>query len=305
MTSLRERSKTGFAGVYPILYSLFGADDRLDHVAMRRQVEGCIAAGAHGIAILGIASEMNKLSAAERIEFLEVVADAVAKGVPLAVTVPEPNVPDQIAFAKRAERAGAAWLVLQPPPVKGVSEAELVRFFGRVADACTLPVAIQNNPVNMDVWLSNEGLRTLVRQHANIRLLKGEGPVTGTLALIRALEGAVDVFGGLAGKEAPNLYRAGCVGLIPAPDVIDVHVHIFEAFDRGDEAAGERLHAGILPLITFVNASVEQYLCYGKRLVARRLGLAQVHPRAPSILPDPFGEAVVERYARGLPPLLD
>lgn len=304
MTSLRERSKTGFAGVYPILYSLFGADERLDHMAMRRQVEGCIAAGAHGIAILGIASEMNKLGHAERVEFLDVVADAVAGRVPLAVTVPEPNVLDQIAFARRAVQAGAAWLVLQPPSVKGVAEAELVRFFGRVADACSCPVAIQNNPVNMDVFLSNDGLRTLVAQHANIRLLKGEGPVMGTLRMIETLDGAVDVFGGLAGKEAPSLYRAGCVGLIPAPEVVDVHVQIFEAFERSDEAEGERLHAGILPLINFVNASVEQYLCYGKRLVARRLGLPEVHPRAPAVRPDRFGEAVVERYASALPPLL-
>jgi 4-hydroxy-tetrahydrodipicolinate synthase len=72
---------------------------------------------------------------------------------------------------------------------------------------------------------------------------------------------------------------------------------------RGEETAAELLYKEILPLITFVNASVEQYLCYGKRLVARRLGLAEVHPRAPSIRPSAFGEAVALRYAAGLGPL--
>lgn len=298
------RSKTGFSGVYPMLYALFDEDDRLDRTAMARQVEGCLAAGAHGLAILGIASEMNKLSADERAAFLDVVAEANRGRVPLAVTVPEASVPAQVAFARRAGAAGASWLILQPPPVKGVAEVELVRFFGRVADACTLPVAIQNNPVNMDVWLTNDGLRALVRQHGNVRLLKGEGPLLAVRRMIEALEGTVDTFGGLAGKEAPGLYRAGCVGLIPAPDVVDVHVRIYEAFARGDEDGADRHYRAVLPLITFVNASVGQYLCYGKRLVAERMGLGPVFDRAPAVPPDPFGVAMVERYARDLPPII-
>jgi len=72
----RTTSRTGFHGVYPILYSLFDREDRLDPVAMRRQVEGCLAAGAHGLAVLGIASEMNKLSGSERLAFLETVGGA-------------------------------------------------------------------------------------------------------------------------------------------------------------------------------------------------------------------------------------
>ena len=88
------RSRSGFHGIYPMLYAFFGADGRLDPVAMRRQIDGCIAAGVHGIAILGIASEMNKLSSIERRQFLDISAEAVAGRVPLAVTVPEPNVQD-------------------------------------------------------------------------------------------------------------------------------------------------------------------------------------------------------------------
>ena len=105
MTGGRTASGTGFHGVYPILYSLFDREDRLDPVAMRRQVDGCLAAGAHGIAILGIASEMNKLSGSERVAFLEIVAEALADRRPLAATVPEASVSAQIEFARRAAQA--------------------------------------------------------------------------------------------------------------------------------------------------------------------------------------------------------
>jgi 2-keto-3-deoxy-L-arabinonate dehydratase len=296
-------SKTGFFGIYPMLYALFDRADRLDPKALARQVDGCLKAGAHGLAILGIASEMNKLSTAERSAFLEIVAEANRGRAPLAVTVAEASVPAQVAFAKEAEAAGASWLILQPPPVKGVAEIELVRFFGRVADACSAPVAIQNNPVNMDVWLSNDGLRSLVRQHGNVRLLKGEGPLLAVRRMIEALDGTVDTFGGLAGKEAPGLYKAGCVGLIPAPDVVDIHVRIFDAVIHDDEEEADRLYREVLPLITFVNASVGQYLCYGKRLVAGRMGLGEVIDRAPAVAPDPFGESMVAGYAGSLPAL--
>jgi len=298
-------SKTGFCGIYPMLYSFFGADGRLDRSAMRRQIDGCLAAGVHGIAILGIASEVAKLSGAERLRLLDWVASDLGGRAPLAVTVAEPNLPEQIGFARAAQAAGAAWLILQPPPIRGAPEAELIRFLGAVADACEVPVALQNNPVNLDVWLSDAGLKQLVEAHPNIRLLKAEGPLLGVCRMIEAVADKADVFGGLAGKEITNLLRAGCVGVIPAPDCVDVHVRIFELMARGEEAEAERLYREILPLITFVNASVEQYLCYGKRLVARRLGLAECHPRAPAIHPTAFGVAVALRYAAGLGPLGD
>jgi dihydrodipicolinate synthase/N-acetylneuraminate lyase len=296
-------SKTGFCGIYPMLYSFFTADGRLDRPAMRRQVEGCLAAGAHGIAILGIASEVAKLSAAERLRLLDYVATDLAGRVPLAVTLAEPNLSEQIAFARTAVAAGADWLILQPPPVRGAPEAELIAFLGAVADACEIPVALQNNPVNLDVWLSDAGLEALVDAHPNVCLLKAEGPLLGVCRMIEATAGRADVFGGLAGKEITNLLRAGCIGVIPAPDCVDVHVRIYELMTRGDEAEAERLYKEILPLITFINASVEQYLCYGKRLVASRLGLAEFHPRPPAIQPTAFGTAVVERYAAALGPL--
>jgi 4-hydroxy-tetrahydrodipicolinate synthase len=209
-------------------------------------------------------------------------------------------VPDQIVFAQAAAACGADWVILQPPPVKGVPEGQLVRFFGAVAEACALPVAIQNNPVNLDVWLGNQALRTLARNHANIRLLKGEGPLLVVHRMIEETEGAFDVFGGLAGKEIVTTLEAGCVGLIPAPDCVDVHVRIYEAIRRGDIASAEELYRGVLPLITFVNSSVEHYLCYGKRLVARRIGLEGFHPRTPCLPPTDFGMQTLARLAAGL-----
>ncbi len=293
-------SRTGFAGVYPILYAFFTADGRLDRAAMRRQVEACIAGGAAGIAVLGLVTEVHKLDTVERREIVDVVAEAIGGRVPLAVTVAEQSARGQIDFVRGAEAAGAAWVILQPPAAKGYAESEYLRFLGGVAEQARVPVAIQNNPTNLDVALSTKALIALNRNHPNVSLLKGEGSAINVAQLIEESQGAFDVFCGHGGKELLSNIRSGCVGLIPAPDMFDVQVRIMDLLARGDEAEAERLHREILPLITFMLQSIPILLAYGKRLTARRLGLGEVHQRAPDLPTTEFGRDEVARMSRML-----
>ena len=76
-----------FRGVYPILYAFFDRVDRLDHGAMRAQVQHCIEQSAHGIVVLGLVTEVHRMTSTERREAVELVGTAVAGRVPCAVTV--------------------------------------------------------------------------------------------------------------------------------------------------------------------------------------------------------------------------
>ncbi|MDA7569730.1 dihydrodipicolinate synthase family protein, partial [Emcibacteraceae bacterium] len=153
--------QTNFNGVYPILYSFFDQNGELDRNAMRRQVEGCIAGGAHGIAVMGLATEVGKLNVNERRKVIEWVGEDIAGRIPYAVTVGEGSVPGQIEFVAAAKEAGADWAILQPPAIMGVPESEYVRFLGDVADKTDLKLAVQNAPGVMATSLSNAGLKTL------------------------------------------------------------------------------------------------------------------------------------------------
>lgn len=297
-----------FHGIYPMIYAFFGPDGRLDRAAMKRQVEACVASGVHGVAILGIVTEYNKLDVNERRQVIEWTAEDIAGRLPLAVTANEMSIHGQIDIVKLAAEVKADWVILQPPPVRNVPESELVSFFGKVAEASSLPIAIQNNPVNLDVVLSANALKTLNRNHANVNLLKGEGPIDYVRRLIEDTDGVFTLFNGRGGMELPSSMRLGCAGLIPAPEVSDVLARVYDLFRKGDNqsmAEAERLHASVLPLLTYVMASPEHMLCYGKRLYAKRIGVEQVHPRHPCILPNPFGEDIVVRYSADLPQLLD
>ena len=96
-----------------MLFALFGRDGALDRKAMKRQIDMMVQAGAHGIAVLGLATESNKLTFAERQTLLEWVSDDLAGRLPLSVTIPGPNVAEQIVLAQHAKACGAQWLVLQ------------------------------------------------------------------------------------------------------------------------------------------------------------------------------------------------
>ncbi|WP_281985372.1 dihydrodipicolinate synthase family protein [Thalassorhabdomicrobium marinisediminis] len=299
-------ARTGYRGIFPILYSFFDDTGELDRDAMRRQVEGCIRGGAHGIAVMGLATEVGKLDVNERRRVIEWVGEDIAGRIPYAVTVGETSVNGQVNFLKAAKDAGADWAILQPPAVGGVPEAEMVRFLGKIADSTDLPLAIQNFPGVMANSLSNGGLKELNRQHGNVRLLKAEGPATYINQLNEDTDGAFEIFGGMGGIQLPNSLRAGCVGMIPAADLFDPQVKVYDLMCSGapeDIAEAERLYRELLPLIVFMMSSIENFIVYGKQLLAKRLGLTNGAARQPTIRVSDFGLRIVSDWADRLGPL--
>jgi 2-keto-3-deoxy-L-arabinonate dehydratase len=297
---VRMAGEGRFEGVYPMLYAFFGKDGKLDRAAMRAQVELCVAGGVHGIAALGLGTEVAKLSAAERRQILEWVAEDLGRRLPLAITVFGQTPGEQIDFVRAAAAEGADWLILQPPRGEAPGEADLVRFFGKVADTSSIPVGIQNAAQYIGVGLSDAGLEALNRQHPNVRLIKAEGSALETRALIELIGGRMAIFQGRGGLELTDILRAGCAGMIPSVESAHVQARIFRLMRTGreeDMAEAERLYGKLVPLITFLMQSVDQFLCYGKRLTAKRIGVTEVHDRAPAQAPTVFGLTCLERHA--------
>lgn len=286
-------------GIHAILYAFFDKEEKLDRAAMKRQVEICLSAGVHGVAALGLATEVAKLTEAERLAVMDWTAEDTAGRVPLAFTIFGSSVAEQVAQVRYAESVGADWVVLQPPPGGSYAAPEYIRFFGRVAEAASVPVAIQNAPAFLGRGLTSDEIRDLVDQHPNISLIKGEGPVTDIAGLIERTEGRMPVFNGRGGLELIDNLRIGCKGMILAPDVIDFSVRAYEAFRAGDEVAAETEYAKFLPAAVFIMQGIEYLMCYGKRLFAARAGL-EVHDRGPAMRPNTTGIKMVERFAAKL-----
>ena len=295
-----------FRGIYPILYAYFDGHGRLDEDAMRRQVRCCIAGGAHGIAVLGLATEVNKLSPAEKRDVVRWTAEEIAGRVPLAVTVAEATAADAARFVLDAEQLGASWCILQPPPVRGLPEGEYIDWYGMVATLVArdsaIPLGIQNAAAYIGVGLSPGGVAALAQRHANLTLIKAEDSAVDVQRLVEVTGGGLTVFNGRAGLELPDCLRAGCAGMIPAPECADVQARIFDLMAAGDVAAAEAEYRRILPMIAFAMQGVAMFLCYGKRMTAWRMALPEITERAPSLAPTRFGLECARRFADALGP---
>jgi 4-hydroxy-tetrahydrodipicolinate synthase len=289
-------------GTWPMLFAFFDEKGALSRDAFARQIAAAERAGAAGVAVLGLGTEVAKLALAERRAAVEWVAEDCDGRLPLAVTIADGNVGDMTESARHAQRAGAAWLILQPPRPP-VAEDELIRFFGAVATAVDCPVGIQNAPEFLGLGLTSGGLVALNRAHPNVAVVKAESGATAVGRLIDALEGRMAVFNGRAGLELTDNWRAGVDGMIPGIETIDRQVAIERLMRSGDEAGAEALYREILPAVAFCMAGIEHFVLYGKRLAAARLGLPPSGHRLPSLHPDPRGLAWIARFAEALGPL--
>ncbi|BCQ26094.1 dihydrodipicolinate synthase family protein [Caballeronia sp. NK8] len=291
------------SGMWPVLYAYFDALNRIDREATRKQIDTTIAAGAPAIVTLGLATEVNRLSDDEKRTMIDDCAAHIAGRVPLAVTISGDSVERQVALASYALERGASWLILQPPSMRNEPESFYYEFFSSVLERTGANAGIQNAPEYLGVGLSAESIAALAAERSNFRLLKGEGPavtIRATIERLRALDQTLAVFNGRGGQELVDNLRAGCDGLIVAPDAFDRQVAIHDAFVEGREHEAEALYTQTLPEIVFVMQSLETLTCYGKRIAAWRMGFDVLHDRGAR--PTQFGIECARRFAQRLGP---
>ena len=283
-------------GVHAILYAFFDEDEVLDRETMAQQVELCLGAGVAGIAALGLATEVAKLSFTERCTVMDWVSADVGGRVPLGFTIYGQSVAEQVAMIRHAEKCRADWVILQPPQVGAYDAEEYLNFFGRIMQSTALPVAIQNAPQYLGRGLSDDDISRMQERHDNFKLIKSESSAADARRLVQLAGPDFKIFNGRGGLELLDCITAGCEGFLLAPDLVDLSTRVMQLHDAGEVLQAEQLYHNILPAITFIMASIEHFICYGKRLFASRAGLV-VHDRAPALRPTAEGLTFIQDFA--------
>lgn len=287
------------SGIHAVLYALFDKSEEIDEQGMAKQVEYCIQNKCHGITVLGLATEVLKLTFAERLQIIDVVAQANAGRLPLSVTIAGNSINEQLMLAEHAKRAGADWLILQPPMVGNYGANIYIEFYRNVASQIDLPVAIQNAPQYLGRALSATEITTLRELCPNIVAVKCEDSVLGIKGVINAAGDKLDILGGRGGMEMTDCLRAGCNGFVLAPDIAPVAARIFDLWQSGDEEAAETLYTQASPAIAFTMQSLEHLITYGKRMMGRNAEIA-IFDRSPYLPVTEFGEKVASHWASKL-----
>jgi 4-hydroxy-tetrahydrodipicolinate synthase len=161
-------------GIFPIVYTPFDEQGRIDEEELERLVEHLIAAGVHGLAAVGGASECHKLSIDERTWLAERTMHYARERVPVIVGTSATNTTDAVTLCRHAEKIGAKAVYLTPPLFGAVTMPSLMHHFGTVAQAMSLPIMVQDAQVSV----SPAQIAELASAFPTVCYAKEEAPLT-------------------------------------------------------------------------------------------------------------------------------
>jgi dihydrodipicolinate synthase/N-acetylneuraminate lyase len=271
-----------FRGVFAIPPTPFDDAGNVDEASLRRCVDFCVGAGAHGIVAPVNASESIALTDAERVRVADLLVEQAAGRAPVIVGVSGTSTAASVLYAECAKRAGADAVIAMPPYVKHAPADEIYDFYVAVARASApLPVWVQDYVGPIGTPMAPSLLARLFEEIPGVEFLKEETALAPqVMTRVRELAGASlrGVMGGMAGRYLLEEYRRGACGTMPACEVADVHVLIWNALDRGDEAEARRLHTRLLPLLNY--EAMYSFTIY-KEVLLRRGVIASARTRVP------------------------
>jgi 4-hydroxy-tetrahydrodipicolinate synthase len=271
------------AGVLPITLTPFTEEGDVDEGSVDTLVEDYLGAGVHGLTILGIMGEAARLLDDEREVVLRRYLAAVDGRVPVVAGVSARATRMAQEYARRAEDAGAAAVMLAPPD--NVKNLDLVfEHFRRVAESVSVPVVVQDEPVNTGVTMPAPFLLRLLNEIEGCRYLKlEETPTLPKISAVRAgVTGPVRIFGGLGGLYLYEELLRGADGIMTGFGFPRVLVRTYELFTAGEREAAQDYFFRHLPLIRYEAQLGVGGVTIRKQVFARRGVIRSPHARFPA-----------------------
>ena len=265
-------------GIFPVLITPFDASGQLDADSLRRVVRFELEGGINGLGVNGFASEAYKLSDAERLNNVEIVATEVAGRVPLIVGMSPGSLETAVELANLYAPFNPAALMTLPPSVMYYDETALVDFYVALADASPVPIMVQQSPHYPGYsagGLSVDSLAEIAARSSNVRYFKIEGP--GSPARVSELHKRVDnnvaLFGGVGGIALQDELRAGAAGLLPGVGFNEFFVRVWAHWEAGEtDIANSILHSA-QPLVEAVSGHGHEHSLHARKYLLQRAGI--------------------------------
>lgn len=243
-----------FRGIFVIVVTPFTEDLLLDEESLRREVDFCIRAGAQGLVGPANASEFATLSDDERKRWLEVVIDEAKGRIPVIATTTSGHKIPAVTLSRYAQEMGADGIMAMPPHVLHPDAEGCYDYYKALSANLEIPIFIQNYIGPIGTPMSNELVARMCRELPRVDYIKEETlpePRQISRTLAAAGDACKGVFGGQGGIYLLDEWRRGACGNMPAGQVADIHVDIWNKLEAGDEKDARSLYYESLPLINF------------------------------------------------------
>jgi 4-hydroxy-tetrahydrodipicolinate synthase len=240
-------------GVLPPMVTPLDAEERLDAAGLERQIERLLAAGVHGIYLLGSTGEGPALRDSVKRQVVEHASRTVNGRVPMVVGCMASSTSRAIDNIRMAEAAGADAVAVTPPhyyPVSG--PAEMLEHYRRCAATTGLPLVIYNIPSTTKIMLSPDTILAIRAIPGVAGIKDSSGDLSHLLKILntrgddaafRVLVGALPITG--------QALLMGADGLVPGVGNLDpsLMVALYERGRSGDAAGVRALQPRLFALL--------------------------------------------------------
>ena len=271
-----------WSGVFPAATTQFNAALDVDLAATQAVQAALIRDGVHGLVVLGTVGENNSLSPDEKRAVLKAAVQTAGGKVPIIAGVSEFTTANAVAYARDAERIGVDGLMLLPAMVYVPSAAELEHHFRTVAQACSLPIMLYNNPPAYRVNIDLDTLQRLAEQ-PNIVAVKESAPDSRRFTdIFNAVGDRFVLFAGLDDVAFEGLclgargWVSGLTNAFPKESLL-----LYEALMKGDLHKARNIYRWFMPLL---HLDAEHDLVQTIKLAEQIMGRGSERVRPPRLL---------------------
>lgn len=276
------------SGIIPALATPLRGPDALDGEGLERLVDRVLAAGVHGLFLLGTCGEGPSLSQALRRELVERVVHLARGRVPVLVNITDSSPAESLLLARFAADRGATHVVASAPFYFAPGPDELAEFTSRLADASPLPVLLYNYPAMTRVPFGEEALQRAL-DHPKVAGVKDSSGDLGNFArlcLLRRGRSDWAVLMGCDGLLGEGLRLGGTGGVCGGANVSPRPFSgLYDSFRRGDAEAVRRAEEQVreLGLMLYGGGRAEDVV-RGLKAALEALGVCR-GDLAPPLLP--------------------
>src|SRR5437762_8144507 len=134
-------------GIIPPVVTPMRPNEDVDLPRLRDLIDRLLAAGVHGIFVLGTTGEFYALDPDEKRQIIATAVQHVNKRVPVFAGTGAETTREAVRITRIAEEEGADAVAVITPYFMQPTQAEMVDHFRRVAESSALPVLLYHNPV--------------------------------------------------------------------------------------------------------------------------------------------------------------
>jgi 4-hydroxy-tetrahydrodipicolinate synthase len=141
-----------------------------------------------------------------------------------------------------------------PPHILHPDAAGCYEYFSAINAALDIPICVQNYAGPAGTPMSNALVARMCQELEHVEYIKEETlpePRQITLTLQAAGDACKGVFGGQGGNYLIDEWRRGACGNMPASQLTDLQVRVWNLLEAGDEGEARKLFNIMLPLISF------------------------------------------------------